>query len=168
MIFVTVGTHEQPFNRLIKKIDELVRDGKIKDEVFMQIGYSTYIPKYVKWQKVIGYEQMNDFINNSDVVITHGGPSTYMKVLQIGKRPIVVPRQKNFDEHINDHQIFVSNQVKKKGYPLIICEDIEKILTDILMLKESQIVVNNVSHNSEFIRQFNIEIKKLFNKNGES
>ena len=23
MIFVTVGTHEQPFNRLIKKIDEL-------------------------------------------------------------------------------------------------------------------------------------------------
>ncbi len=23
MIFVTVGTHEQPFNRLIKKVDEL-------------------------------------------------------------------------------------------------------------------------------------------------
>ena len=23
MIFVTVGTHEQPFNRLVKKIDEL-------------------------------------------------------------------------------------------------------------------------------------------------
>jgi len=23
MIFVTVGTHEQPFNRLIQKIDEL-------------------------------------------------------------------------------------------------------------------------------------------------
>ena len=24
MIFVTVGTHEQPFNRLIQKIDEFV------------------------------------------------------------------------------------------------------------------------------------------------
>ena len=24
MIFVTVGTHEQPFNRLIQKIDELI------------------------------------------------------------------------------------------------------------------------------------------------
>lgn len=30
MIFVTVGTHEQPFNRLIQKVDELVSDGKIK------------------------------------------------------------------------------------------------------------------------------------------
>ena len=27
MIFVTVGTHEQPFNRLIQKVDELKRDG---------------------------------------------------------------------------------------------------------------------------------------------
>ena len=48
MIFVTVGTHEQPFNRLIRKIDELKRDGIIKEEVIMQIGYSTYEPKYCK------------------------------------------------------------------------------------------------------------------------
>ena len=30
MIFVTVGTHEQQFNRLIQKIDELKRNGIIK------------------------------------------------------------------------------------------------------------------------------------------
>lgn len=29
MIFVTVGTHEQPFNRLIQKVDELKHDGII-------------------------------------------------------------------------------------------------------------------------------------------
>lgn len=32
MIFVTVGTHEQPFNRLIQKIDELKKDGIINQE----------------------------------------------------------------------------------------------------------------------------------------
>lgn len=31
MIFVTVGTHEQPFNRLVQKIDELKRDRIIQD-----------------------------------------------------------------------------------------------------------------------------------------
>ena len=30
MIFVTVGTHEQQFNRLIKKIDELKEQGTIR------------------------------------------------------------------------------------------------------------------------------------------
>ena len=46
MIFVTVGTHEQPFNRLIEFIDNLKRDGKIQEEVIMQTGFSTYEPKY--------------------------------------------------------------------------------------------------------------------------
>ena len=41
MIFVTVGTHEQPFNRLIKKIDELKQDGTIEEDVIIQTGFST-------------------------------------------------------------------------------------------------------------------------------
>ena len=39
MIFVTVGTHEQPFNRLVKKIDDLVADGIIKEKVIIQTGF---------------------------------------------------------------------------------------------------------------------------------
>ena len=58
MIFVTVGTHEQPFNRLIKKVDELKRDGVIEDDVIIQTGFSTYEPKYCQWSKLIPYQQM--------------------------------------------------------------------------------------------------------------
>lgn len=58
MIFVTVGTHEQPFNRLIQKVDELKRDGIIKDDVIIQTGFSTYEPKYCQWSKLISYQQM--------------------------------------------------------------------------------------------------------------
>ena len=56
MIFVTVGTHEQPFNRLIQKVDELKRDGVIKDDVLMQTGFSTYEPKYCRWQRLFPLE----------------------------------------------------------------------------------------------------------------
>ena len=35
MIFVTVGTHEQQFNRLIEYVDCLKRDGIITEEVIM-------------------------------------------------------------------------------------------------------------------------------------
>lgn len=49
MIFVTVGTHEQPFNRLIQKIDELKKDGIINEDVIIQTGFSTYEPKYCQW-----------------------------------------------------------------------------------------------------------------------
>ena len=38
MIFVTVGTHEQPFNRLVQEIDNLKRDGVITEDVIMHTG----------------------------------------------------------------------------------------------------------------------------------
>ena len=42
MIFVTVGTHEQPFNRLIQKIDELKKDGIIHYYLIIQTFFITY------------------------------------------------------------------------------------------------------------------------------
>ena len=45
MIFITLGSQKFQFNRLLKAVDELVAAGKIKDEVFAQIGYSDYKPR---------------------------------------------------------------------------------------------------------------------------
>lgn len=73
MIFVTVGTHEQPFNRLIQKVDELKKDGVITEDVIIQTGFSTYEPKYCQWSKLIPYQQMIKNVANARIVITHGG-----------------------------------------------------------------------------------------------
>ena len=84
MIFVTVGTHEQQFNRLIKCVDELKQNGQIKEEVVMQTGYSTYESVCCEWQKLYPYQQMLEYVNNARIVITHGGPSSFIMPLQIG------------------------------------------------------------------------------------
>lgn len=127
MIFVTVGTHEQPFNRLIKKIDELKRDNIIKEEVIMQTGFSTYEPKYCQWSKLLPYHQMVRNVEDARIVITHGGPASFIMPLQIGKTPIVVPRKKEFDEHINDHQVEFANNVKQRMGTIIVVDDIEEL-----------------------------------------
>lgn len=113
MIFVTVGTHEQQFDRLIKEIDRLKEENLIQDEVFIQTGYSNYVPKYCKWEKIISYEKMNQFIEEADIVITHGGPATFMAAIAKGKNPIVVPRLKKFGEHVNNHQLEFVEKVLK-------------------------------------------------------
>ena len=59
MIFVTVGTHEQQFNRLIRHIDNLKKSKDIKDEVFIQTGYSDYVPKFCKWKKILKKKAKN-------------------------------------------------------------------------------------------------------------
>lgn len=83
MIFVTVGTHEQPFNRLLKKIDELKKDGIIHEDVIMQTGFSTYEPKYCEWSKLIPYQQMIKNVEDARIVITHGGPPVLLCLFRL-------------------------------------------------------------------------------------
>ena len=127
MIFVTVGTHEQPFNRLVKAIDKLKKDGVITEDVIMQTGYSTYEPKYCKWDKLIPYDEMVKNVENARIVITHGGPASFIMPLEIGKTPIVVPRQKKFDEHVNDHQVEFARNVAERMGTIIPVENINKL-----------------------------------------
>lgn len=124
MIFVTVGTHEQAFNRLIQEIDLLKCNGKITEEVICQIGYSDYIPKYCKWEKMISYEEMINNVKEARIVITHGGPASFLLPLQYGKIPIVVPRQLKYNEHVNNHQLDFLNKIIKKMDSIILVEDV--------------------------------------------
>lgn len=162
MIFVTVGTHEQPFNRLVEYMDSLKKNGTITEDVIIQIGYSTYEPKYCRWQKLFPYHKMIKLINEARIVITHGGPSSFIMPLQIGKTPIVVPRRREFNEHVNDHQVSFSKAVAERMGSIIVVEDMDKLgetitnYDEIIGGMESGLKSNNVL--------FNEELEKIVNK----
>lgn len=132
MIFVTVGTHEQPFNRLIKKVDELVADGTITEPVVIQTGFSTYVPKHCEWHKMLSYDEMKRYIDEARIVITHGGPASFIEVLQAGKIPVVVPRLAEFGEHVNDHQEEFAQVVNKRYGNIIVIENVSELARTLL------------------------------------
>ena len=162
MIFVTVGTHDQPFNRLIQKIDQLKKDGIIEEDVFIQTGFSTYEPEYCQWSKLIAYQDMIQYVKDARIVITHGGPASFIMPLQIGKIPIVVPRQKQFAEHVNDHQIEFARNVAERMGTIIPVEDIET-LGDII-INYDQIVAGMGVRMSSNNSKFNEKLEKIVEK----
>lgn len=162
MIFVTVGTHEQPFNRLVKKMDELKKEGIITEEVIIQTGFSTYKPQYCQWSKLISYQQMIKNVEDARIVITHGGPASFIMPLQIGKTPIVVPRQQRFNEHVNDHQVEFARNVAERMGTIIPVEDIEK-LKDVIT-NYDQIVAGMEHGMSSNNAKFNEKLERLVNK----
>ena len=159
MIFVTVGTHEQPFDRLIRKVDELKQNGIIKEEVIIQTGFSTYEPKYCRWSKLLPYQQMVQNVADARIVITHGGPASFIMPLQIGKTPIVVPRQYQFHEHVNDHQVEFTRNVAQRMGTIIPVEDIDT-LGDIITNYDRIVAGMGHGMNSNNER-FNEELEKL-------
>lgn len=110
-IFLTVGLHEQPFDRIIKLVDELHGMGKI-----IQYGYSTTTPINAQSKQFMEFTEIIETMRSADVVITHGGTGSIMLALSLGKKPIVAPRYKKFNEHVDDHQFEIVEQLGKNGY----------------------------------------------------
>ncbi|WP_195858251.1 glycosyltransferase (plasmid) [Companilactobacillus farciminis] len=160
MIFVTVGTHEQQFNRLLKQIDFLKKNKEINEEVVIQTGFSDYVPSNCTYQQFYDHSVMKKYVKDARIVVTHGGPSSFLMPLQIGKIPIVVPRQKQFDEHVNDHQLDFVEQVKKRQKNIIVVENIADLNDTIqnydkLVGKLNQGVTSNNTN-------FNIGMQEIF------
>jgi UDP-N-acetylglucosamine transferase subunit ALG13 len=155
MIFVTVGTHEQQFNRLIKEVDRLKGNGNIQEDVFIQTGYSDYEPKHCAWSPFVKFDEMREYINRARIVVTHGGPASFLSVLEQHKSPIVVPRRVELDEHVNNHQLDFSIKIQNLGYKIYVVEDIVDL---------AQIILSYETSDEEFTsnnQRFNQELGKL-------
>ena len=119
MIFITLGSQKFQFNRLLKAVDELVAAGKIKDEVFAQIGYSDYKPTNYKYEQFLDREKFSQIMDKAEIVITHGGTGAIIGAVKKGKKVIAVPRLARYGEHVDDHQLQLVGQFKELN---LICE----------------------------------------------
>lgn len=115
MIFVSVGTHEQSFKRLVEEVDRLKRDNFIKEEVFIQKGYTDYNPQYCDFSQLLGYQEMIEKVKTASIYITHGGPGSISIAWFFKKIPIVVPRNPLYNEHVDNHQIDFVRRLETSG-----------------------------------------------------
>ncbi|MFR0544739.1 glycosyltransferase [Limosilactobacillus reuteri] len=164
MIFVTVGTHEQPFNRLLKEVDTLVENSIIKEKVIMQVGYSDYIPQNCEWYKFLSLQEMDKNIKKARIIITHGGPASFIAPLQINKIPIVVPRQEKYGEHINNHQVDFVQLIDDRLHNIIPVYDVQDLKNIILNYDTISKSDSNMikSNNKRFNEEFSKIVVNLF------
>ena len=108
------------------------------------------------------FQQMVKNVADARIVITHGGPASFIMPLQVGKTPIVVPRQHQFNEHVNDHQVEFARNVSKRMGTIIDVEDIETLGDTIT--NYDQIVADMGHGMSSNNAKFNEELEKLVDK----
>ncbi len=112
MIFVTVGTNEARFDRLLRAVAEL----PIDEEIVVQHGHSSPIhAPHAKLVDFLSFEDMVETIRKARVVVTHAGVGSVMVALANMKRPIVVPRRKSFGEAVDDHQLQLGQRFSEAG-----------------------------------------------------
>ena len=118
MVFVTLGTQDKEFPRLLVEVEKLIDKGIIKDKVIAQIGSTSFSSNNIQLINYISRNEMIKYLQDADYVITHGGVGTIIDSLNLGKKVIAVPRLKKYKEHVNDHQLEIVNEFSRLGYIL--------------------------------------------------
>lgn len=112
MIFVSVGTNEARFDRLLRAVAELPVD----EPLLIQHGHSVRVERPdAELVDFLPFEGMVEAIRSARVVVTHAGVGSVMVALANGKRPVVVPRRKSFAEAVDDHQLQLGRRFAQAG-----------------------------------------------------
>lgn len=136
MIFVTLGSQKNQFNRLLKALDTQIKEGLIEDEIFAQTGYSGYEPENYAFSHFLDHDDFERKQQAADLVITHGGTGAIMGALKKGKKVIAVPRKFELGEHNDGHQIQVVSQLAQSGL-IACCEDTDRLYEIIKEVKNT-------------------------------
>ena len=124
MIFVTTGSQKFPFQRLLQKIDSLIEEGVITEEVYAQTGESDYRPVHYAYSHFLDREGFAGKMREARIVITHGGTGAIIGALKQGKIVIAVPRLAAYGEHVDDHQVQLIREFDEM-HLICACYDLE-------------------------------------------
>ncbi|MGX2961677.1 PssE/Cps14G family polysaccharide biosynthesis glycosyltransferase [Peribacillus sp. JNUCC 23] len=118
MIFVVLGTHELPFNRLLEAIEAEIIKHNIQEEVIVQLGHTEFETKYLKLIKFMSYKEMEKLYQDASCIIAHGGTGSITMGVKMGKKVIAAPRLIKYGEHNDDHQLEIVKQFYQAGHIL--------------------------------------------------
>lgn len=159
MILVTLGTQDKKFYRLIKEIDKLIEQKKIKEEVIVQAGCSSnFKSNNMKIFNLIPIDEFESLLEKCDLLITHGGVGSILSGLKHGKKIIAVPRLKKYKEHVNDHQLQIVSNFSDEGYILKV-ENINT-LYEVIEYSKEFVPKKYKENNKKFVSDLSKEIDK--------
>ncbi len=113
IVIVSVGTDHHRFDRLIQWTEEFAATRP--DAAFVVQRGTSRSPKGVASQELIPHQEIQEMFRRAVVVVSHGGPSTVMDARAQGRLPIVIPRNPEFGEHVDGHQMRFATHLQANG-----------------------------------------------------
>jgi UDP-N-acetylglucosamine transferase subunit ALG13 len=150
MIFVSVGTNEARFDRLLRAVGALAID----EAIVIQHGHSSAtLAPGAELVEFLPFEAMNETIRRARAFVTHAGVGSIMVALANEKKPIVVPRRKVFSEAVDDHQLQLGRRFAQAGLVTLV-EDPEALGGALVQEQVAAAVIQEASPLAAELRRF--------------
>ena len=114
-VVVSLGTIPFPFPRLLEACLRALPDGA---QVTWQTGETPADGLPIRGQALMPPDQLSAAMREADVVIAHAGLGSALAALEVGRCPILIPREAAHGEHVDDHQRQIAAELDRRGLAL--------------------------------------------------
>ena len=121
-VAVFVGTDHHPFDRLVSSVDDWLGATGLDARVVIQHG-SSAPPRLAKGMPIVGHDEVTRIMREADVVVCHGGPATIADARAAGHQPLVMPRDPDRGEHVDNHQMLFAARLAKSGLVTLVHDE---------------------------------------------
>lgn len=111
--FVSIGNGTQDFSRLLDEVRRIAAE--LPQPVVVQHGRTPFESDALPHFAFTDEAGFLDHLSNCSLFITHGGGGSVFSAIKLGKKPVVVPRLKSFDEIVDDHQVAFAKELHRQG-----------------------------------------------------
>ncbi|MFN8020083.1 MAG: glycosyltransferase [Acidimicrobiales bacterium] len=126
-VFVTVGTFGYPFDRLMRRVRDVV---PADWELVVQHGVSQPVPG-AENHRTLEYEAVRREMEAASLVISHLGVGTLVTAARVGVPLVAVPRCRSHGEVVDDHQSELLDRVGDRPGVTAIA-DVDHLTLDVL------------------------------------
>ena len=147
-VLISLGTLDYRFDRMV----EAVRAALMPSwDVVWQVGPNDYGALPGKVHDLVSSHQLDELNASADVVISHAGVGAALTAFGSGKHAILVPRERTFGEHIDDHQRLVADELSERGLASVSAPD--QISTESILAAARRTVCRSGSNGPTFVLQ---------------
>jgi UDP-N-acetylglucosamine transferase subunit ALG13 len=123
--FVAVGTHPEPFDRLLEMVDSAAGAGVLPEPIVAQTGPSGYEAQNFEKQPWITRDRFGVAVTEARYVIGHAGSGLVGAALRAGRKPLVLARGGQ-DEHVDDHQTQLAAKLEQLDLAVRLGDEISR------------------------------------------
>lgn len=116
-VVVTLGTmrtyeFQRAVDRLLKVLPEVLA---FDAHVLWQTGVTSSEGIVGDVRASLPNEELRAAIRDADLVIAHAGIGSAITALELGQRPVLIPRRMKHGEHVDDHQALIASELDRRG-----------------------------------------------------
>lgn len=113
-LFVVCGTQKFPFSRLTRALNGLVEQGLCQPEAIVMQSQANHVMPLFETHALLSVAEFGRRLAEAEVVVTHAGVNSIITCMQMRKPLLIVPRQKVYGEHVDNHQVEIARLMEEK------------------------------------------------------